>query len=70
MSKWEIWKNSWLHRETLEEPRKTWANIAFAMNLSCQKLLYLDCFANSYKTAFGSSIDEILSLSSGMWAMA
>jgi hypothetical protein len=28
--------NSWLHRETLEEPRETWANIAFAIDLSCQ----------------------------------
>jgi hypothetical protein len=38
-SKWEVWKSSWLHKRTLEEPRETWANIAFAMGLSCQSLL-------------------------------
>jgi hypothetical protein len=31
--------SSWLHRGTLGEPRETWANIAFAMGLSCQSLL-------------------------------
>jgi hypothetical protein len=29
----------WLLRRTLEEPRETWANVTFAMGLSCKSLL-------------------------------
>jgi hypothetical protein len=58
-SKWEVWGSSWLHKRILENQERLRHYICYG---SVMLELTLNCLANSCKTTFDSSIDEIPSI--------